>query len=72
MSVLKKFAAAVLAAGAAVAMTPAKAVVVGGIDFGAVGLFSHIETATIAASYSIETSWCGSAQATSVSALTAA
>lgn len=51
MSVLKKFAAAVLAAGAAVAMTPAKAVVVGGIDFGAVGLFSHIETATIAASF---------------------
>lgn len=51
MSVLKKFAAAVLAAGAAVAMTPAKAVIVGGIDFGAVGMFAHIETATIAASF---------------------
>lgn len=51
MSTLKKFATAVVAAGAMAAMTPASAVIVGGIDFGALGTTAHIETATIAATF---------------------
>lgn len=51
MSTLKKFATAVIAAGAMTAMTPASAIIVGGIDFGALGNTSHIETATIAATF---------------------
>ena len=51
MSTLKKFAAAVVAAGAMAAMTPASAVIVGGIDFGALGATAHIETGTIAATF---------------------
>lgn len=46
MSTAKKLAAVVAAAGA-IAATPASAIVVGGIDFGALGFFAHIETATI-------------------------
>ena len=51
MSTLKKFATAVVAAGAMAAMTPASAVIVGGIDFGALGATVHIETGTIAATF---------------------
>jgi len=51
MSILKKFAAATVAAGAMAAMTPASAIIVGGIDFGNLGLTDHIETATIAATF---------------------
>lgn len=50
MSTFKKLAATALAAGAMAAVTPASAVIVGGIDFGALGATSHIETTTIAAS----------------------
>ena len=51
MSTLKKFAAAVVAAGAMAAMMPASAVIVGGIDFGALGASAHIETGSIAATF---------------------
>lgn len=51
MSTLKKFAAAVVAAGAMAAMTPASAVIVGGIDFGTLGTTAHIETGTLAATF---------------------
>lgn len=51
MSTLKKFAAALVAAGAMAAMTPASAVIVGGIDFGVLGATAHIETGTLAATF---------------------
>jgi len=46
---LKKLATAAFAAGTMATTVPASAVIVGGIDFGALGAFSHIETATLAA-----------------------
>ena len=48
---LKKLFSALAAVGAICAAAPASAVVVGGIDFGPLGAFAHVETATIAASF---------------------
>jgi hypothetical protein len=46
---LKKLATAAVAAGTLAGAMPASAIIVGGIDFGALGAFAHIETTTIAA-----------------------
>lgn len=51
MSMFKKATAALFAAGALAATAPASAIIVGGIDFGVTGLFGHLETTTIAASF---------------------
>lgn len=48
---LKNLAAAAAVASAIVAASPASAIIVGGIDFGALGASSHLETTTIAATF---------------------
>jgi hypothetical protein len=50
---LKKLATAVVAAGTLAGAMPASAIVVGGIDFGALGAVGHIETTTIAATLAL-------------------
>lgn len=48
---LKNVVAAAAAVSAIVAGSPASAIIVGGIDFGVLGLTSHLETTTIAATF---------------------
>jgi hypothetical protein len=50
---LKKLATAAFAAGTMATAIPASAIIVGGIDFGPTGVFSHIETATLAATLAL-------------------
>lgn len=48
---IKRLAAAAMTVCALAATAPASAVIVGGIDFGATGALSHLETATVAATW---------------------